>query len=193
VRLTRRTLLEVFRRGRQQEAAVRNPYGFASEAVRILRAKLADHLVNGIQYEKTGEWYDLRQILDDKEVEVFGRFIVRAKSKRSIYDHIACDSGVESRFVQDLERRKDVRLYVKLPRWFTVDTPVGEYNPDWAIVMDHPEDGKPILYLVRETKDTLNLDELRPDERRKVKCGEKHFRDALGVDYKVVTSAGELP
>ncbi len=193
VRLTRRTLLEVFRRCRQQEAAVRNPYGFASEAVRILRAKLADHLVNGIQYEKTGEWYDLRQILDDKEVELFGRFIVRAKSKRSIYDHIACDSGVESRFVQDLERRKDVHLYVKLPRWFTVDTPVGEYNPDWAIVMDHPEDGKPVLYLVRETKDTLNLDELRPDERRKVKCGEKHFREALGVDYKVVTSAGELP
>lgn len=53
--------------------------------------------------------------------------------------------------------------------------------------------GKPLLYLVRETKDTLKLDDLRPDERRKVHCGERHFKDALGVSYKVVTSASELP
>ena len=193
VRLTRATLLEVFRRTSQQQAAMRNPHGFASETVRLLRSKLADHLVNGIQYERTGEWYDLSQILDEKEVELFGRFVVRANSKRSIYDRIACDSAVESKFVQDLERRKDVHLYVKLPRWFTVQTPVGEYNPDWAIVMDGSAEDKPVLYLVRETKDTTNLDDLRPDERRKVRCGEKHFRDALGVSYRVVTSAAELP
>jgi type III restriction enzyme len=79
-----------------------------------------------------------------------------------------------------------------------VDTPIGEYNPDWAIVMEERDEhgqptGEELLYLVRETKDTTKLAELRPDERRKVICGERHFKDTLRVDYKVVTSAHELP
>jgi len=87
-----------------------------------------------------------------------------------------------------------VRLYVKLPTWFRVDTPIGEYNPDWAIVMDGPggPEGEPLLYLVRETKGTTHLDDLRPDEQRKIRCGRRHFKDALGVDYAVVRSAQEL-
>ena len=72
------------------------------------------------------------------------------------------------------------------------------YNPDWAIVMaDLDAQGQPtgehLLYLVRETKGTKNLSELRPDERRKIQCGEQHFKKALGVDFKVVTTAGDLP
>jgi type III restriction enzyme len=114
-----------------------------------------------------------------------------------VYDHVVYDSEIERRFVEDLEHRDDVKLYLKLPAWFTVNTPIGEYNPDWAIVMEEwDEHGQPtgeeLLYLVRETKDTTNLAELRPDERRKVHCGERHFRE-LGVDYKVVTAAHELP
>lgn len=71
-----------------------------------------------------------------------------------------------------LGRRDDVRLYVKLPAWFTMPTPIGEYNPDWNIVMDDPEgEGKLALYLVRETKPTSHLAELRPDERQKLRCG----------------------
>ena len=68
-------------------------------------------------------------------------------------------------------------------------------NPDWAIVMDNPEEeeGKPILYLVRETKGTGRLSDLRPQERRKILCGKRHFEGALGVSYRVVTSASELP
>ena len=88
-----------------------------------------------------------------------------------------------------------MRLYLKLPGWFTVPTPVGNYNPDWAIVMENEAagPGSPLLYLVRETKSTTIPDELRPNEERKVRCGERHFREALGVDYKVATSAAELP
>ena len=82
---------------------------------------------------------------------------------------------------------------MKLPDWFTVETPIGRYNPDWAVVMDNPEDGDPVLYLVRETKGTLDPGQLRFDERRKIECGARHFRGALGVDYRVVTSAAELP
>jgi len=100
---------------------------------------------------------------------------------------------VERRFVEALESRQDVQLYLKLPSWFVVRTPVGEYNPDWAIVMENGNGGKPLLYLVRETKGTTHLDKLRPDERRKIQCGKRHFKEALGVDYKVVVSANDLP
>jgi type III restriction enzyme len=97
-----------------------------------------------------------------------------------------------------LDLRDDVQLYVKLPSWFKVRTPVGEYNPDWAIVMEDRDahgdpTGEPLLYLVRETKAANWRTSLRPEERRKIKCGERHFEGALGVSYKVVTTAGELP
>jgi len=193
VKLTRRTLLEVFKRTAKQAEAMANPYGFASEAVRIIRAKLEEHLINGIQYEKIGECWEMSRILDEKEAEVFGRHIVPTNRGNSLYSYVACDSSTERDFVQALERRKDVKLYLKLPSWFSVPTPVGEYIPDWAIVMKAEESGQPVVYLVRETKDTLTLDDLRPEERRKVKCGARHFRDALGVNYRVVTSADQLP
>ena len=104
---------------------------------------------------------------------------------------------MEKEFVEGLEKRDDVKLYLKLPRWFTVSTPVGNYNPDWAIVMEErdafgqPTD-KSLLYLVRETKSTTHLDDLRSDERRKILCGESHFKEALGVDYRVVTTSNQL-
>jgi len=116
-------------------------------------------------------------------------------SPHSIYDHVVFDSNIEKEFVEGLEHRDDVKLYVKLPGWFTVPTPIGEYNPDWAIVLEKKnEDGEveDVLYLVRETKDTRILDDLRPDERRKIISGKKHFKDALGVSYDVIVTAKEL-
>ena len=204
VRLTRRTLLAIFRRVKTKDAAVANPHEWASTAVRILKEKLADHLVIGIQYEKLGEEYRMQQILDEKTVELFSRHIVPANEEadKAIYDLIPCDSEVERQFVEDLEARTDVRLYLKLPYWFTVPTPVGEYQPDWAIVMDGPEsEGKPVLYLVSETKGGPGRDAVRPDEWRRIQCGAAHFGSkqfgqpgALeGVDYKVVSSASGLP
>jgi len=194
VRISRRTLLEVFKRTSNKTAATNNPHGFATVAVQIIKDKLADHLVNGIEYYKINEWYEMTQL--EAETESWLDYMVPAE--RSIYDHVVYESEVEKDFIEGLEQRDDVKLYLKLPSWFKVLTPVGEYNPDWAIVMEERDEhgqptGKPLLYLVRETKGTVILDDLRPDERRKVQCGEKHFKGALGVDYKVVTSAGELP
>ena len=117
---------------------------------------------------------------------------------RALYDHVVWESETERRFVEELERQDFVRMFVKLPDWFTVRTPVGDYNPDWAIVMedrdDHVDsDGRPLLYLVRETKSTTLLDKLRPDERRKIICGQHQFNGTLGVDYRVGASATDLP
>ncbi len=194
VRLTRATLLEVFRRSKNSNAATYNPSEFATVAVRVIKDKLADHLVEGIQYEKLNEWYEMTQL--ETEIESWMDYLVPAN--RSVYDHVVYESEIERNFVAGLEKMRAVRLYLKLPSWFTVDTPVGKYNPDWAVVMEdrdaHGEPtGNPLLYLVRETKGENWNTDLRPDERRKIHCGKRHFQDALGVDYKVVTEARELP
>ena len=114
----------------------------------------------------------------------------------SIYDHIVWQSEIEKKFVEKLKKRKDVRLFIKLPSWFKVATPVGQYNPDWGLVMEEVDafgDRGPLLYLVRETKSTTVADELRGTENQKIHCAERHFGGALGVDYRVITSADELP
>jgi type III restriction enzyme len=197
MRLSRKTLLEIYRRAKNREAALDNPHGYAFAAINIIKDKLADQLIGGIRYEKDGTWYEMS---DFKEViETWQEYIVSSEKiggvgGTNLYDGAIWESeGIEKAFVLDLEKRADVKLYVKLPDWFTVDTPIGQYNPDWAIVMDNPEDGEPVLYLVRETKGSLDPSAWRPDERRKIVCGRRHFKDALGVDYRVVTSSSELP
>src|SRR5665213_1718323 len=174
-----------------------SPHDCAMTAANIIKDKLAEQLVGGIRYEKDGTWYELTDFKD--EIETLEEYIVPSNATGGIggthlYDGVLFDSeGVERPFIEDIERRKDVKLYIKLPGWFTVDTPIGRYNPDWAIVMTDPEDGQTALYLVRETKDTLDLSKLRADERRKIACGKAHFGGALGVDYRVITNASQLP
>ncbi len=194
MRLTRSTLLEVVRRTGNWKAMRSNPLEFASAASRLIKSRLADHLVLGIQYERTGDTYDLSLLAS--EVESWEDHFVA--SPHSLYDSIVVDSNVEREFVKDLERRADVRLYVKLPAWFKVATPVGNYNPDWAIVVEDRDEhgdatGADLLYLVRETKGAGGPTKLRDDERRKIVCGDRHFNGALGTDYDVVSKADELP
>ncbi len=194
VRLTRRTLLEIYRRTSNKDAALANPHEFATQAVRVIKEKLADHLVEGIEYQRINEWYEMAQF----QGEVGGWLDKMVPTVRSPYDHVVFESDPERRFVEDLERLDYVRMYLKLPDWFTVPTPIGEYNPDWAIVMEDRDDhgdsvGRPLLYLVRETKSTTLLSKLWSDERRKISCGQHHFNQTLGVDYRVVTNAAELP
>jgi type III restriction enzyme len=129
------------------------------------------------------EWVEEVETVSDRLVSV----------ENSIYDHIVVQSDPEKKFAEKLKRRTDVKLFVKLPSWFKVPTPVGQYNPDWALVMESPENAEALLYLVRETKSTTVEAELRGTENQKNHCGEQHFVGALGVDYKVVTNAEELP
>ncbi len=194
VRLTRATLLEVFTRIQDKKAATDNPQEFAMIAVRIIKEKLADHLVSGIKYEKINEWYEMTQL--EAKIESWMDYLVPAD--HSVYDHVPYDSELEREFVKGLEKRKDVLLFLKLPAWFIVRTPVGEYNPDWAIVIEDRDahgkpTGKPHLYLVRETKSENWRTSLRPNERRKLECGQRHFKDGLGVDFKVVSKSSDLP
>ncbi|WP_109261797.1 restriction endonuclease [Hyphobacterium indicum] len=197
MRLSRSTLLEVFKRTTQRDAATANPHEFAVTAVNILKDKLSEQLVSGIKYEKDGTWFE--QSLFVEEIVTSKDYIVQSVASGGaggthLYDGVIWDSeGIEKPFAEALEKRADVKLYIKLPDWFVVTTPIGNYNPDWAIVMDDPENDGDKLYLVRETKGTLKLEELRPDEKRKILCGRKHFEDTLGTSYKVLTESNQLP
>ena len=125
------------------------------------------------------------RLLEDKEVLSYlnNRFDV----KKSVYDAVVFDSVVERKFAEELDKRDDIKLFVKLPSWFEVETPVGKYNPDWAIVKHDDEK----IYLVRETKGTKNFEKLRTVESDKIRCGKKHF-ESLSVDFNVVEKASEI-
>jgi type III restriction enzyme len=197
MRLSRRTLLEVFQQTAKRGEATENPQEFAITAVNILKAKLADQMVNGIKYEKDGTWYEQTQFAE--EIQTWEDYLAPSEEIAGVggthlYDGVKWDSPtIEKPFAESLEKMANVKLYIKLPDWFTIDTPIGRYNPDWAIVMDDPENDEERLYLVRETKGSLDFNDLRPDERRKINCGRKHFGEALSTSYRVVTEAPELP
>ena len=100
---------------------------------------------------------------------------------------VECDSEVERQFARDLDDNENVKLFVKLPRWFRIDTPIGPYNPDWAFVTEREER----LYFVRETKSTSDSEARRTQENQKTACGKRHF-EALKVDFDVATRFSEV-
>ena len=183
--LTRSTIAQILvRSGRLHEVPV-NPQQFLDQSLAAIKQELRAVMIDGIKYERVdGASYD--QMLFESE-ELYGYLATTVPVAKSIYDEVVFDSEIERDFAQAMEARTDVKLCVKLPPWFLVATPVGQYNPDWAIVMEHEHK----VYLVRETKGTSNIEALAADERDKVKCGAKHF-GALGVDFAVVTSAADL-
>lgn len=191
MRIGRKTILAILKDAPEPKAMLDNPHEFAAAAASIIKSKLADQLVGGIKYEPDGTWYEQSQF--DELIEAFAANVVKSEANAfaggtHIYDGVEVDSEtIERPFAEALEHDARVKLYIKLPRWFEVITPIGGYNPDWAIVMDFGE-GRDRLYLVKETKGTKNIEELRPNERRKVECGRKHFVSALGVDYDVTTT-----
>jgi type III restriction enzyme len=192
IKLTRKTLAAMVTRTKNSKAALENPQEFAFQAAKIIREIAIEQLVDGIQYFKDGTWYEMTEWTEEEET-VSDRLI---PVDNSIYDQIVVQSETEKKFVEKLKKRTDVRLFVKMPGWFKVRTPVGQYNPDWGLVMEEVDafgDKGPLLYLVRETKSTMVAAELRGTENQKNHCGERHFAGALGVDYRVITSADDLP
>lgn len=192
IKLTRKTLAAIVVRTKSRKAALENPQEFAFQAAGIIREKAIEQLVDGIQYFKDGTWYEMAEWIEEEET-VSDRLVA---VNNSIYDHIVVQSETERKFVEKVKKRTDVSLFVKLPAWFKVRTPVGQYNPDWGLVMEEVDafgDKGPLLYLVRETKSTTVAAELRGTENQKNHCGERHFAGALDVDYRVITSAEDLP
>ena len=197
VRLTRRTLLAIIRGVKNQKMILDNPEEFVEQAVTKIREHLEAELVAGIQYEqveyrKEEDWYEMKQW--DAEIETTSDKMIDAQ--KSLYERFVYDSEVEKRFAEKLESSQPVKFYVKLPAWFKVPTPVGTYNPDWALVWEETDqfgDRGEKLYLVRETKSSTDQKDLREAEKQKIKCGARHFNGALQTDFKLLKSFDELP
>jgi type III restriction enzyme len=186
--LTRSTLVRILKEsGRLSEFFV-NPQRFMDSVAAILKSELHQLIVDGIKYERipaTEPEFEWRQELFKSEELI--NYLTTLQVDHSIYEYIVYDSQVEREFAQKLDAREDIKLFVKLPRWFEVETPIGKYNPDWAILKHNEE----TLYLVRETKSTKDFLKLRTTEADKVRCGQKHF-EAIGTSFAVVVNADEV-
>lgn len=193
--LTRSTIYEILNRsGRLQDIAV-NPQLFMDYAVSAIRRVLYDLMIDGIEYRRiSGAEYEMR-LFKDSDLEIYLNdftFKVNQSGKTIYENYIPLDSTVESRFAQDCENSDQIKLYFKLPEWFKIPTPIGCYNPDWAVVF---EDDKRI-YFVAETKDTgtptIDLNKLHPSEKQKIKCGIADFKIIEGIEYRVVKKVSDL-
>lgn len=184
--LTRKTIIEILLGSGRIGDFLANPNDFIKMVTERIETELAHTLIDGIQYEPIGgSIYELRELqadgLEEKDRFIDQLYKVTNKEKTD-FDYLVLDSAVERQFAQYLDGREDIKLFMKLPDKFRVPTPVGDYNPDWAIIK--VEDGTEHLYLVRETKSSQDPAKRRPSENAKIKAAMKHF-DAIGVDYAV--------
>jgi len=185
--LTRWSIVDILVRSERLGEFIGNPNDFISMAKRVIQSELAKLVVDGIQYERiAGSLYELRELQKDGEEEK-DRFLDQMykvkNSAKSDFDYVVFDSDVERQFAEKLDTREDVKFFMKLPARFKIPTPVGDYNPDWAIIKQ--VDGEERLYMIRETKSTLDELKLRPTEAAKIASARQHFK-AIGIDnYEV--------
>jgi len=173
--LTRRSLVEILRQSRRLNDFKRNPQQFIDLTAEAINRTKRLALVDGIRYQRIGDDNYYAQELFEKE-ELTGYLKNTLETQKSVYQHVVYDSaGVERRFAEDLEANEAVKVYAKLPGWFKVPTPLGTYNPDWAVLVEI--DGQEKLYFVVETKGSNWWDDLRQIEGAKIECGEKHFAE----------------
>jgi type III restriction enzyme len=172
--LTRRTIVRILMGSGRLDDFKRNPQEFielVSEAIN--RAKRLA-IVDGIKYQRLGEEYYYAQELFEQEELIGYLKNILTDTQKSVFEHVVYDSDTEASFATQLERNEAVKVYAKLPGWFRVPTPLGSYNPDWAVLVE--KDGAERLYFVVETKGGLFTDDLRDRENAKITCGEAHFK-----------------
>jgi type III restriction enzyme len=196
--LTRISLLKILTGSKRLKDFFINPQVFLDQVTEVIRSEMGKLIVEqggqnlgakGINYSKivaNGKElrWDSSEFSIEEQVDIESSVAVN----KSIYERVIFDSTIERNFALAMDKRPDVLLFVKLPWWYKIDTPVGKYNPDWAIALKNGE----IFYIVRETKGTTNLDKLPFEmEKTKVLSGAAHFKE-LGVSYAVVKSAGDV-
>lgn len=183
--LTKKTIYQIFENVSNLDLLIRNPDEYIRSVVNIIEGCKNDMLVNeGLQYIPVNDFWKM-ELFED-----FESYKNKAiKVEKSIYDHVVFDSNGEEEFAKNLETRTDIKLFAKLPHWFAINTPLGTYNPDWAIIVEEENSHK--LYLVRETKFVEDLNNLRPSEEKKIFCGKKHFK-AIGFEHFEVSKKKDL-
>lgn len=184
--MTRRVIFDVLDQAGMFEQMAINPQQVIDETAQAINRVKQRLAVDGVKYHRTGEHYDMT-LFENDELQTYlydaamksGAIAVTDQTK-TIYDYVAVDSEVEREFMQSLEDNADVKFYIKLPGWFKIDTPVGKYNPDWAVAFD----GDRRIYFVAETKgsDDVHDNHLSANERSKITAARQHFTE-IDVPY----------
>ena len=184
--MTRRVIFDVIDRAGMFEQIFINPQQVIDEAVRAINRVKQRLAVDGVKYHRTGEYYDMT-LFENDELQTYlydaamkSRAIAVTDQTKTVYDYVAVDSEVEREFMQSLEDNADVKFYIKLPGWFKIDTPVGKYNPDWAVAFD----GDRRIYFVAETKgsDDIHDNHLSANKRSKITAARQYFAE-INVPY----------
>lgn len=194
--LTRRTIVELLTGTRQNADGTwsafddygnrlkdfqKNPQVFMERTAKILRSVMKSLIVDGIKYQRIGdnEYYS-QELFESEELKGYLESNMM-ESRKGVYNYVVYDSDNERKFAAAFEDNEDVLLYAKLPDWFKISTPLGSYNPDWAVIVN--KNGEKKLFFVLESKGNIDADALRPTEREKIQCGMEHFA-ALGDEAK---------
>ena len=190
--LTRKTIVEILQGIRKDtfDQFKNNPEEFILKAISLINDEKATAIIEHITYN----------ILDDAyQTDIFTEPTIKGrlgentmKANKHLYDHVLYDSTNEKNFASALDVNKDVAVYVKLPDGFYISTPVGKYNPDWAIAFY--EGTVKHIYFVAETKGSMNSMQLRLVEQAKISCAREHFKAISGANvvYDVVDSYQSL-
>lgn len=180
--LKRSTVNKIIQESGRAADFLKNPQEFYEKVLEIIQRNRHKLAIDGIKYIKlAGEEYSVMEIFSNEELTAnLDRNAIAVKN--SVYDYIVYDSStVERPFAVALDEDPDVKMFFKIPSRFKIDTPIGTYNPDWAVYLE--KNGEQKLYFVLETKGTDNFYGLRPEEQQKIHCGAQHFKALEGVGF----------
>ena len=174
-RLTRKSIVEILQGCENLNYFKINPQKYIEGCIDIINEQMRLHIVDGIVYKRIGEneFYS-QELFENEELSGYLKSNM-VESSKSPFEYTIYDSGIEKDLSREFERNNNVKVYTKLPDWFKIETPLGNYNPDWAVLFEI--DDKEQLYFVVESKGTLGYDFLRPSEQGKIDCGKKHFEE----------------
>ncbi|MBI3195615.1 MAG: DEAD/DEAH box helicase family protein [Ignavibacteriae bacterium] len=188
--LTRKTILQIIKLSNRLNELLINPQMFMDNAVSAIKNVMQRLMVDGIQYEKIEDASYPLSMFNETNLEIYVdefALTIQDNSKTIYDDYLPIESGVELQFAKDCERSEKIEMYFKLPDWFKIPTPVGNYNPDWAIVFKEAKN----LCVVVETKSKEQA--FHPIEELKLRCGKAHFKQCEGVKFEgPITSISEL-
>ena len=183
--LTRRNIVDILIKSEKLNDFKNNPQKFIDKVIEIIKKTMNSFIVDGIKYQKLGDeyYYAQESFLNEELTGYLKKNMYENKNDKSPFEYTVYDSDIEMKFAEEFDKNPDVKLFTKLPNWFKINTPLGTYNPDWAVLIE--KDSSEKLYFVVESKGAdLGLD-IKTTESSKIKCGKKHF-EALESDVELV-------
>ncbi|MFD1127637.1 type III restriction-modification system endonuclease [Paenibacillus provencensis] len=191
-KLTRKTVVAIMKGIKQAKFMLfqKNPEEFILRASRLINEQKATTIIESITYDVINDTFDTDVFTKNTLKGQLGQNAIAVE--KHIYDYVVTDSKIERAFAKELDTSKEVNIYAKLPRGFYIPTPVGDYNPDWAIVFK--EGDVKHIYFIAETKGSLDSMELREVEKAKIECARRHFAklNSDQLKYDVVNSYEKL-